>query len=187
MKLIAGLGNKGKEYENTRHNIGFYFLGEFMKSSGVKKTEKNRLAEYAQTRISGGPVLLIKPMTYMNLSGEAVVFFALKHKIQPSDILVIHDDIDLPEYALKIKKGGGDGGHNGIKSITACLNTPDFGRLRVGVGRPEERKGAADYVLEPMASAESEKYAEKLKPAEEFIYNFINMGFEKAAGRFKAE
>ena len=185
MKLIAGLGNKGKEYENTRHNIGFYFLDEFMEKSGIKKTEKNRLAEYAQKRVSGGPVLFIKPMTYMNLSGDAIGFFASKHKIQPSDILVIHDDIDLPEYTLKIKKGGGDGGHNGLKSIAASLNSPDFGRLRVGVGRPEGRKAAADYVLAPMEKGEAEKYAEKFKNVEEFIYNFINMGYDKAAGRFK--
>lgn len=185
MKLIAGLGNKGKEYDNTRHNIGFFFLDLFFESAGIKKTEKNRLAEYAQKRISGGPVLFIKPMTYMNLSGDAVGFFALKHKIPPQDIMIIHDDIDLPEYTLKIKKGGGDGGHNGIKSIIASLNSPEFGRLRVGVGRPEGRKAAADYVLAPMEKEEAQKYREKEGNVSDFIFNFINLGYDKAAGRFK--
>jgi len=159
-------------------------LDYFALNAGFKFDKKNKLALSGAKTISGEKVVFVKPLTYMNLSGNAVKFFADKHKVQPADILIIHDDMDLELYALKIKKGGGDAGHNGIKSITGCLGTPAYGRARVGIGRPEKRGGDVDFVLGKMSGEEKEKFAERFAVIEKFIYDWISMGYERAAGRF---
>ena len=185
MKLIAGLGNKGSEYKGTRHNIGFYFLDKFAESQKIKITDKNKLAQYCSKNFRGEKAILARPLTYMNLSGKAVGFFASKHKINPADILVIHDDMDIDCGAIKIKKGGGAAGHNGILSITEVLQTDGFCRLRVGVGKAPGKSSGADYVLSAFEPAETELINAKYPAAEKFILDFIFDGYEKAAGKFR--
>ncbi|MCE5301012.1 MAG: aminoacyl-tRNA hydrolase, partial [Spirochaetia bacterium] len=126
MKMIVGLGNKGQEYAHTRHNIGFEFVDYIASRYHFQLSAKNSLANFSEKEIKGRNCVIIKPLTYMNLSGDAVKHFRDKYKIKTDDLIIIHDDIDLPVYKLKIKFGGGDGGHNGIKSIIERLGTKDF-------------------------------------------------------------
>lgn len=141
MKLIVGLGNIGKEYEGTRHNIGFMVADELAKRWGITTWKNERSAMCAEYRIPE-KVFLIKPTTYMNLSGEAVGAFANFYNIDPEDIAVIQDDLDLPCGKLRIRRKGSAGGHNGIKSIQQHLGTGDFPRFKIGIGHPERNASA---------------------------------------------
>ena len=147
IKLIAGLGNIGGEYEATRHNAGFWFVDAYARSVGASlKAEKGFFGKVGRA----GGVILVQPSTYMNRSGQAVAALASFYKIAPEDILVVHDELDLPPGAAKMKKGGGVAGHNGLKDIQARLGTPDFWRLRLGIGHPRElgmAQDVADFVL----------------------------------------
>jgi len=185
MKLIVGLGNKGKEYKNTRHNVGFIFLDYFADELKIKWKEKNKFAVFTKKNINNEKVIFSKPLTYMNLSGKAVYFFVQKYKINISDLLVIHDDIDLPFSKIKIKKGGGDAGHNGIKSIIQELNDNNFSRVRIGIGKPEEKDKVVDYVLDSFSKSELEILLKKFDLIKEFIYNWIYSGYERAVSKFK--
>jgi len=185
MKLIAGLGNKGKEYDKTRHNAGFIFLDCFSDNLNIKSREKNKLSVFFKKNINNEKVLFLKPSTYMNHSGKAVYFFVKKHNISVSDVLIIHDDIDLPFAKIKIKKGGGDAGHKGIKSITDELGDNNFCRIRIGIGKPEEKGMETDYVLDKFTKEEEEILLKKFPVIKDFVYNWITYGYEKAAGRFK--
>ena len=185
MKLIVGLGNPGKEYEKTRHNIGFLFADYFASAHGVKFRSEDR-AMHGTGEINGEKFILLKPQTYMNLSGQAVQPVAAYKKIAVSDILIIHDDVDLPEFELRVKKGGGDGGHNGLKSITQMLGSNEYLRLRLGVGRPENPKmDTADWVLGAIPKAAFETLEQKFEAADSFIKTWISEGYDKAASRFK--
>ena len=153
---IIGLGNPGPKYENTRHNIGFMLvdqllcLGENRKSMRMEKIEESGDYELWRVKFAGAYRLLVKPMTYMNLSGKAISKICGRHGLAPEDILVVHDELDLPVGRMKIKKGGGNNGHNGLESVQERLGTSEFYRLRLGVGRPEDRyKPISDWVLEP--------------------------------------
>lgn len=141
MKLIVGLGNIGKEYEGTRHNIGFMVADELAKRWGITTWKNERSSMCAEHRIPE-KVFLIKPTTYMNLSGEAVGAFANFYNIDPEDIAVIQDDLDLPCGKLRIRRKGSAGGHNGIKSIQQHLGTGDFPRFKIGIGHPERNASA---------------------------------------------
>jgi len=143
MKLIVGLGNPGPTYSQNRHNIGFMVVDELIKDFNANNiSKKNFLGELYKSK----DILFLKPTTYMNLSGKSVQAVASFFKIKPEDILVIHDEIDLPFGAVRIKKGGGHGGHNGLKSIDSLI-TKEYNRLRLGVGKPERKEMVASYVL----------------------------------------
>lgn len=187
MKLIVGLGNKGEEYKKTRHNVGFTFLDYLTDEVNIKFSEKNKLSVFAEKNINNEKILFVKPQTYMNHSGKAVCFFVHKYEIAISDILIIHDDIDLSFAKVKIKKGGGDAGHNGIKSISAKLGNSNFCRIRIGIGRPEKKGTEADYVLDEFTDKEKDSLYKKFIIIKNFVYNWIMFGYEKAAGRFKDE
>lgn len=145
--IIVGLGNPGKEYHETHHNVGFMFVDEIAKSYNVNfKLEKKHQAEIAIIEENGKKHYLLKPTTYMNLSGKAVRSFTEYYKIPMSEILVISDDLDLPVSAFRIRKSGGAGGHRGILSIINECGTNEFARLRIGIGR-QENKEVVDYVL----------------------------------------
>jgi PTH1 family peptidyl-tRNA hydrolase len=157
MKLVVGLGNPGAKYSATRHNAGFWWVGQLADASRCTLKPNARfhgLAGKLDTR--AGDVWLLLPETFMNDSGRAVVALALFYKILPQQILVVHDELDLQPGTVKLKLGGGTAGHNGLKSIAAHLGTKDFWRLRLGIGHPGDRGAVIDYVLHKPASAECE-------------------------------
>lgn len=154
IRLIVGLGNPGTEYAHTRHNIGFDFVdllaGQW---KAVFKTEKKFFGQVARAQLPAGDIWLLKPDTFMNRSGTAVQALAAFYKIQASEILVVHDELDIACGLVKFKQGGGNGGHNGLKDIQARLGSADFYRLRLGIGHPGDRNLVVNYVLhQPLAS-----------------------------------
>lgn len=136
MKLIVGLGNPGESFADNRHNIGFMCIGHFARSQRIKFDRRQSRARIGTGTVAGVQVVVAKPQTFMNLSGEAVKLLVQKYKIDLDGLLVIHDDLDLPLGKLRIRKGGGSGGHNGVESVISALGSRDFARLRIGIGRP---------------------------------------------------
>ena len=152
IRLIVGLGNPGPEYEQTRHNAGFWLVDNLAQTvpGCMLKKESRFKALVAKARIGGNEVWLLEPQTYMNLSGQAVGALARYYKIAPEEILVVHDELDLPPGVAKFKRAGSSGGHNGLKDITSALGSQNFWRLRIGVGHPRTKGGKSqviDYVL----------------------------------------
>jgi PTH1 family peptidyl-tRNA hydrolase len=148
IRLIVGLGNPGPEYQKTRHNAGFWLLDEL--AWDYKQSfhaEGKFFGELARAAVPAGDLWLLKPATFMNLSGQSVVALARFYKILPNEILVVHDELDLPPGCARFKQGGGHGGHNGLKDIIAKLGSADFWRLRLGVGHPGDRNEVVNYVL----------------------------------------
>ena len=155
IRLIVGLGNPGAEYEDTRHNAGFWWVDAAVRQlKGSLVHDPKYHGFVARVNRPEGPVWLQQPLTYMNLSGKAVAPLARFFKILPDEILVVHDELDIPPGQMKLKKGGGNGGHNGLKDIQAQLGTGDFWRLRLGIGHPGDRNEVAAYVLRKPPSAE---------------------------------
>jgi PTH1 family peptidyl-tRNA hydrolase len=149
IRLIAGLGNPGREYAATRHNAGFQFLDRLAAQLKTQlKPESKFLGKTARVRSAGGDLILIAPQTFMNRSGQGVAALANFYRIAADEILVVHDELDLPPGSAKMKFGGGVAGHNGLKDIAMRLGTHDFWRLRVGIGHPGDKDVVADYVLE---------------------------------------
>ncbi len=149
LSLIVGLGNPGPEYDQTRHNAGFWFVDALAAQLQAAWREDGRLpAETARASFQGSDLRLIKPMAYMNRSGLPVARFARFFKIEPARILVVHDELDLPPGVIRYKRGGGHGGHNGLRDLIRHLGTADFQRLRLGIGHPGHRDQVVDYVLQ---------------------------------------
>lgn len=147
VKLIVGLGNPGKEYEETRHNIGFKVIDELSKNLQIPLNETKFKGLFGKGNINGTQVILLKPMTYMNLSGEAVGALMNFYKIPTDELLVIYDELDLPVGKIRLRYKGSAGGHNGIKSIIQHIGTQEFNRIRIGIDRPERGMPVANYVL----------------------------------------
>lgn len=151
--LIVGLGNPGGEYERTRHNAGFWLVDRWAHALNTRfALEKSFFGEVAKTRFDGRQIWLLKPSTYMNRSGQSVAALSRFYKIAAEEVLVVHDELDLQPGQVRCKRGGGHAGHNGLKDIQACLGSPDFLRLRVGIGHPRRlglQQGVADFVLHP--------------------------------------
>lgn len=185
MTLIVGLGNPGAKYLMTRHNIGFLALDVFAKSIGSPPSKEEHKAITSKFQFEGKPVLLAKPKTFMNLSGESVQSLMHFYKIEIADILVVHDDIDQAFGGVKFHQNRGAGGHNGIKSITELLGTQDYGRLKLGVGRPgHPEQDVASYVLENFSATEQPDLTDFLNVAADGIESFILNGLERSADRF---
>jgi PTH1 family peptidyl-tRNA hydrolase len=147
LKLVVGLGNPGDGYLRTRHNVGFLVADQLARSLGADFTANKFAAELAEARAGQERVFIMKPQTYMNHSGEAVGAALRFWKLGLEDLVVVHDDLELEPFRVQLKVGGGDGGHNGIKSVNAHVGSREYGRVRVGVGRPPPRLDPADYVL----------------------------------------
>ena len=156
MHVIVGLGNPGSKYEGTRHNVGFYAAEEIARANGIAINMKKHKAMVGTGYIEGEKVLIARPQTFMNLSGESVREIMDFYKLSPEDFIVIYDDINLEVGALRIREKGSAGGHNGLKSIIAHLGTQDFPRIRIGVGEKPEGWDLADYVLGHFDSADRE-------------------------------
>lgn len=168
IKLIVGLGNPGREYEQTRHNAGFWWLDEVARTLGANfKADSKFHGLVARGTLHGHEVHLLKPQTFMNVSGRAVGAVAQFYKIEAAQILVVHDELDLPPGSAKLKLGGGHGGHNGLKDIIAHLGTKDFWRLRIGVGHPGERSEVVNYVLNAPRKEEQGLIEEAMQRARE--------------------
>lgn len=168
IRLIVGLGNPGSEYTSTRHNAGFRFVDALARKAGGSLREESKFrGEVSRVRLSGAEVWLLKPLTFMNCSGESVSAVANYYKIKPEEILVVHDEMDLLPGCMRIKQGGGNAGHNGLKSISQQLGTPNFWRLRLGIGHPRTlglAQQVADFVLSS-PSAEHRAAIEKCEDA----------------------
>ena len=181
--LIAGLGNIGTEYQGTRHNIGFTVLDAFAKASNIVFSTQ-RYGSVATTRIKNAQLILLKPTTYMNLSGEAVRYWGLKEKIPLENILVVVDDIALPFGTIRLRGKGADGGHNGLKSIIELLQTQAFARLRFGIGNDFPPGAQVDYVLGYPTPEELAILPERIDMAIEAIKAFCLSGLSFAMTNF---
>lgn len=148
IQLIVGLGNPGTEYADTRHNVGFWFVDALAGDAGARFSREGKFAgEVAKASVQGSLCWLLKPATFMNRSGQSVAALANFYKIPPQGVLVVHDELDLPPGDVRLKHGGGHGGHNGLKSIIASLGSADFLRLRFGIGHPGDRSLVTNFVL----------------------------------------
>ncbi|KRE59133.1 peptidyl-tRNA hydrolase [Arthrobacter sp. Soil736] len=184
--LIVGLGNPGPEYSRNRHNVGQMVLDELAaRIGGNFKAHKSR-AQILEGRLGiGGPrLVLAKPSTYMNVSGGPVSALARFYDVDPSRVVAVHDEIDIPFNTVKLKIGGGEGGHNGLRDISKALATKDYLRVRVGVGRPPGRMDAADYVLRDFAPAEKKELPFLLDDASDAVELLIREGLTAAQQRF---
>ena len=186
--IIVGLGNPGKEYEHTRHNVGFRAVEL---AAGQLKTKIDRLKFKALTRLvtwNGQKLLLVEPQTYMNLSGAAVSALATYYKVKPERILVIFDDISLPVGKIRIRRDGSAGGHNGIKSLIQSLGTDQFPRIKVGVGaKPHPDYDLADWVLSKFSAQEEKALAPALENAAAAAFLLMEQGVEKAASAYNGK
>lgn len=185
--LVAGLGNPGAAYEATRHNVGFWAVADLADRHGSSFSLNSRMkAEVASFLRPEAKYIVVRPTTFMNLSGEAVGALAKFHKIQPADIIVVHDEIDLDPSRIRVKLGGGDNGHNGLKSIRAHLGTGDFHRVRVGVGRPPGRQPSADWVLAKMRPKELEEMRVDAAGAADAVECLVANGLTATQNQFNS-
>lgn len=182
--LIAGLGNIGSEYENTRHNIGFKILDALVEGASNISFKEDRYAHVAEYKFKGRTYILIKPTTYMNLSGKAVNYWMQKEGITADRVLVVTDDIALPFGTIRIKGKGSDGGHNGLKNIIATLGGANFPRLRFGVGSDFSKGKQVDYVLGEWSEEESAKMTERLETCCKAIESFGFAGLNNTMNSF---
>lgn len=184
--LIVGLGNPGPEYERTRHNVGQMVADELASRMGAGFTRHRAGAVVATGRLGiGGPrVVLAKSTGYMNVSGRPVSALASFYGVGPEDLVVVHDELDIPFDALRLKRGGGEGGHNGLRDISKATGTKDYIRVRVGVGRPPGRMDTADFVLRPFGSAEAKDLPLHLDRAADAVERVIDDGLTAAQNAF---
>lgn len=184
--LVVGLGNPGPKYETTRHNAGFLVLDLLADRLGSRfKAHKGR-ADVVEGRLAGRPVALAKPKSYMNDSGGPVVSIARFYKVPIERIVVVHDELDLPFGSLRIKRGGGDGGHNGLRSTSSALGSKEYARVRFGIGRPPGRQDPADYVLHDFSAVERRDLGFEIDRAADAVEAVLADGVEEAQNRFHA-
>lgn len=185
--MIAGLGNPGKEYEHTRHNVGFEVIDRLSQRYEIPLTERKHRAYCGKGLIGGQKVMLLKPQTFMNLSGESVKSAADFYQIPAEQMIIVHDDVSLEPGQLRIRTKGSAGGHNGMKNIIAQMGTQEFLRVKVGVGAKPERMDLADYVLSHFSKGEWEMMQDAFDEAAEAVAALISDGAEAAMNRFNAK
>ncbi|WP_194815851.1 aminoacyl-tRNA hydrolase [Nocardia sp. XZ_19_385] len=179
--LVVGLGNPGTEYERTRHNIGFLVADVLAERVGGRfAVHKKSGADLLQARLDGRQVLIAKPRSYMNVSGRPVAALAKFFSVPPTEVIVVHDELDLPFGAIKLKRGGGEGGHNGLRSVSSALTTKDYLRTRIGIGRPPGRQDPADYVLKQFATPERKEVPVIVEQAADAVELLLRVGLETA-------
>jgi len=183
-RLVLGLGNPGSEYADTRHNIGWRCLAELSRRGRFGKERREGPARVRSGSIDGLDVVLARPMTYVNLSGRAGLHLVRRLGVEVEDVVVVHDEIDLPFGRLRLRRGGSAGGHNGVKSLIASWQTDDFIRVRIGVGRPPNRVDAADHVLEDFTPEEEERAGELVVRAADAVIAILTDGLDAAMNRF---
>ncbi len=174
--LVVGLGNPGPSYAGNRHNVGAMVLDVLSDRVGGRFKSHKSGADVVEGRLAGARVVLAKPRSYMNVSGPPVAALARFFKIDPAEVIVVHDELDLPPATIRVKLGGGEGGHNGLRSISASLGTKDYLRVRFGIGRPPGRMDPADYVLKDFAAAERKELPLELERAADAVELLISDG-----------
>jgi len=185
MRLVLGLGNPGPRYARTRHNVGFAVVERLAERHGITLDRERHRARFGRGRIAGRPVLLAEPLTFMNLSGEAVRPLMRYHALEPEEMIVVHDEADLPPGLVRVKLGGGIAGHNGLRSLVQHLGTNGFTRVRVGIGRPPEQGfPLADWVLTVPPPEEAEALAGGVKTAADAVEAILAEGVASAMERF---
>ena len=184
--LIVGLGNIGSDYKNTRHNIGFEVI-DYLAKKHETDMEEVKLCKKGTFRYKGKKIILLKPSTFMNRSGKAVRYWALKENVAIQNILVITDDLNLPLAKLRLKGKGSDGGHNGLKDIEAQLNTPNYPRLRFGIKNEEKSFNQIDFVLGKFSAEENNQVIRGIIKCEEIALSFTQMGLEKSMNLFNGK
>ncbi|GAA3424715.1 aminoacyl-tRNA hydrolase [Streptosporangium sandarakinum] len=182
--LVVGLGNPGPEYAGNRHNAGFMVADELAARIGGRFKAHRSRAEVLEGRVAGAPAVLAKPLSYMNLSGGPVKALADFYKVDPARVIAVHDELDIPYGALRAKLGGGDNGHNGLKSITKSLGTREYLRLRFGIGRPPGRMDPAAFVLRDFATAERKDLPFLVDRAADMVESLITSGLEATQNAF---
>lgn len=187
MKIIAGLGNPGADYAQTRHNIGFQVVDILAPQFGRGGWKLKNKALVTDIHLQGKKIIIAKPQTYMNNSGEAVAPLIRWYGLEPAELMVVCDDLDLPFGAIRIRKKGGDGGHRGLKSIIAVLGSNEFARLRIGIGRPgDPRIDSADWVLGKFFPQETPVIKEVIEKAARAVQVAVTEGLEKAMNQFNS-
>jgi PTH1 family peptidyl-tRNA hydrolase len=184
--LIAGLGNPGREYKANRHNIGSMVIDQLGSRLGVQFSRLESKALVAKVNFEGIPLILAKPQTYMNLSGQSVGSLVKYYKINLDNLMVVYDDVDLPFGSLRLRPGGGSAGQKGMESIIERLGGSAFPRLRIGIGRPPGRMEAADYVLKNFSTSEAQFLPEILDRACDAIFTYLRDGIDSAMNQFNA-
>ncbi len=187
MYLILGLGNPGPQYAWTRHNLGFMVVAALSEDWRIPLKNHKMDAVWGQGRVNGEPVVLAQPTTYMNLSGRAASRLLNYWKLMPSDLVVLHDDLDVPPGRLKLALGGGAGGHRGVLSIMNALDTPEFYRVKMGIGRPPVEMAAEEYVLKPFSKSELEEAAALVEKAVGSVKTLLSQGLAAAQNRFHGD
>jgi len=184
--IVVGLGNPGPQYAGNRHNIGFLVADELAARVGGKFKAHKSGADVLEGRLAGTRVVLAKPRSYMNLSGGSVVGTAKFFKAPQENLIVIHDELDLPFGTVRLKLGGGENGHNGLRSITKSLGSKEYHRVRFGIGRPPGRMDPADYVLRDFAAAERKELAFEIDRCADAVEALVAQGLEAAQNAFHA-
>jgi PTH1 family peptidyl-tRNA hydrolase len=184
--MVVGLGNPGAEYADSRHNVGFLVVEELADRGGAAMTRRRHSSVFARATMHGEAVVLIKPLTFMNESGRAVSGWQRALGVEPSRIIVIHDDLDLPTSTVRIKAGGGHGGHKGVRSIAEALGRADFLRVKVGIGRPKQGHDAVTHVLGSFEDAERRAVEAGAARAADAVETLVRDGPRAAMNRFNA-
>lgn len=184
MKIIVGLGNPGKEYENTRHNVGFMAIDKMAENLNINVNKNKFNGLIGEGTINDEKIFLVKPQTFMNLSGNCVQEIAKFYKVQVEDIIVIHDDIDIEFGKIRIRTSGSPGTHNGMRNITDMLQSQKFPRVRIGVGKPKENQELYNFVLSEFDANEMKVLQECIKNVADAVLEIINNGILKAMNQF---
>jgi len=191
VRLIVGLGNPGREYAHSRHNVGFWCLNRLARRHGIAFASRGRLAAVGEGRLAEQPVILAQPRTFVNLSGRAVSHLLQRYRLSPQQLLVVHDDLDLPLGRVRLRPSGSHGGHRGMRSIIEAIASQHFPRIRIGIGRPEvageptwEPEHVVNYVLGPMTAEERRILDEAVATAGEAILCLLSDGVETAMNQY---
>ena len=187
MKVIVGLGNPGGSYSRSRHNVGFRVVDELAERHGMRFSRREYKSQVADGRIGDEPVLLMKPQTYMNLSGDAVQRARRDLRLEPNEFLVVYDDLDLAAGRLRVGASGGAGGHHGVESIIEALGSKGFPRIRIGIGRPGSKDANVDYLLDSMTQEEAEALAGSVARAADAVEVALRDGVASAMSRFNGQ
>jgi len=184
MYLIVGLGNPEPEYSNTRHNMGFEVVNRIAEKNKISVNKSKFKGLYGTGVVGKEKVVILKPQTYMNLSGESIIQFINFYKLQPEEVIIIYDDIDTEPGKIRVRKSGSAGTHNGMKSVVQCLSTEQFPRVRVGIGVPEYKGDLMNYVIGHISENEKEELIKGIELAEKAVEEIININIDSAMNKY---